>query len=320
MKKSIYVLSAVFFTLFQVSAWQQQAGKDVSWAFQVPDKAPPPSTAESGPVHVPGSSKTYTPAQIDDLYAPPDWFPDEHPPAPSIVLTGKKPGGMACGSCHLMSGRGHPESADLAGLSAAYIMREMADFKSGARTGSGMNNISKAISEDDIRQASEWFASLKPTVVWTKVVEADTVPKSWVNRGRMRFPLPGGATEPLGNRIITLPQDPERIESRDPHIGFIAYVPFGSLKRGEALVKTGGSGKTVQCGICHGPDLNGLGEIPRIAGLHPIYIARQLYNFKSGASAGVQDVLMKQVVTRLTDEDIVALAAYVGSLAPRGAQ
>jgi cytochrome c553 len=132
----------------------------------------------------------------------------------------------------------------------------------------------------------------------------------------MRFALPGGGTEPLGNRIVTVPQDPERIESRDPHLGFIAYVPFGSLKKGEALVKTGGSGKTIQCRICHGPDLKGLGEIPRIAGVHPIYIARQLYNFKSGANGGVQAVLMKQVVTGLSDEDIVALAAYVGSQAP----
>lgn len=132
-------------------------------------------------MHVPGSAKSYTPAQIDDLYASPDWFPDEHPVAPSIVLAGKKPGGMACGSCHRMSGRGHRESADLAGLPLGYLIRQMAEFKSDARRGSGMNNIVKAISDDDVRQASEWFASMKPTVVWTKVVEADTVLKSWVN-------------------------------------------------------------------------------------------------------------------------------------------
>jgi len=316
MNKPSWIAGFAVLTIFQASAWQQQSGKDLSWAFQVPDKNPPPSSGNNGPMHVPGSAKSYMPAQIDDLYAPPDWFPDEHPVAPSIVLAGKKPGGMACGSCHLMSGRGHPESADLAGLAPGYIMRQMADFRSEARRGSGMNNIAKAISEDDMRQASEWFAALKPATVWTKVVEADTAPKTWVNRGRMRFPLSGGETEPLGNRIITVPQDPERIENRDPHIGFIAYVPFGSMKQGEALVKTGGSGKTVQCGICHGPDLKGLGEVPRIAGMHPIYIARQLYNFKSGANAGVQDVLMKQVVTQLTDQDIIALAAYVGSLAP----
>jgi cytochrome c553 len=317
MKKLRWMIGLAFLAVFAASAWQQQSGKDLSWAFQLPDKTPPPSAAESGPKQVPGSSKSYTQAQIDDLFAPPDWFPDEHAPAAPIVLTGKKPTGMACGSCHLMSGRGHPESADLAGMAPAYIARQMAEFKSGARKDAApMNAIAQGISDDDARQASQWFASLKPTVIWTKVVEADTVPKTWVNRGRMRFALPGGGTEPLGNRIITVPQDPERIESRDPHIGFIAYVPFGSLKKGEALVKTGGSGKTIQCGICHGPDLKGLGEVPRIAGVHPIYIARQLYNFKSGANGGGYAPLMKQVVAQLSDEDIVALAAYVGSQAP----
>ncbi len=316
MKKLSWMVGLALLAVVVASAWQQ-TGKDLSWAFPVASKNPPPSAAESGPKQVPGSSKTYTPAQIDDLFAPPDWFPDEHPAAPAIILAGKKPTGMACGSCHLMNGRGHPESADLAGLNAEFLIRQMAEFKSGARRDAPpMNGIAKATSDEDARLASEWFASLKPTQVWTKVVEADTVPKTWVNRGRMRFALPGGATEPLGNRIITLPQDAERIEERDPHIGMIAYVPFGSPKKGEALAKTGGSGKTIQCGICHGPDLKGLGEVPRIAGMHPIYIARQLYNFKSGANGGVQAALMKQVVTGLSDEDIVALAAYIGSQAP----
>ncbi len=317
MKKLSWMVGLALFAVLAASAWQQQNRKDLSWAYQVASDNPPPSAAETGPKQLAGSSKSYTQAQIDDLFATPDWFPEEHPPAPSIVLTGKKPTGMACGSCHLMSGRGHPESADLAGMASGYLARQMADFKSGARRDAApMNAIAKGISDEDARQASEWFASLKPTVIWTKVVEADSVPKTWVNRGRMRFALPGGGTEPLGNRIITVPQDPEKIESRDPHLGFIAYAPFGSLKKGEALVKTGGAGKTIQCGICHGPDLKGLGEIPRIAGVHPIYIARQLYNFKSGANGGVQAALMKQVVTGLSDEDIVALAAYVGSLAP----
>ena len=56
--------------------------------------------------------------------------------------------------------------------------------------------------------------------------------------------------------------------------------------------------------------------MPRLAGLHPIYIARQLYLFKDGNRNGVDAQLMKKAVAQLTDEDIVALAAYLGSLAP----
>jgi len=80
------------------------------------------------------------------------------------------------------------------------------------------------------------------------------------------------------------------------------------------LVKTGGSGKTIACATCHGDALQGLGSIPRIAGLHPIYIARQIYSFRDGDRHGLEAALMKKPVEKLTDADIVAIAAYVGGL------
>ena len=82
------------------------------------------------------------------------------------------------------------------------------------------------------------------------------------------------------------------------------------------LFGAGGSGKSVACSICHGDALKGLGNVPRLAGLHPIYIARQLYLFKDGSRNGIDAQLMKKAVAQLTDEDILALSAYLGSLAP----
>jgi len=295
---------------------QAPEGKDLTWAFPVPDKVQP--TPDTTKLHqLPGSSLSLTAPQIDDLLNPPDWFPNEHPAPPKIVVHGVAPNALACGSCHLMSGHGHPESATLAGLSANYIMRQMEYFKSGARKEPArMNVIARQVTDEESRQAAEYFAALKP-VVWTKVVEADSAPKTIVLRSRMRLPAPGGGMEPLGNRIMTLPLDAERVEERDPHAdsGFTAYVPKGSLKKGEALAKNT-SGKTVQCAICHGKDLRGIGDVPRIAGLQPIYIVRQLYNFKNGGANGGLDQLMKQVVENLSDDDILNLAAYVASVAP----
>ena len=321
----VFALAVLTLVAAHAQAPAPSAG-DLSWAFPVPDKTPPPSEENGMPKRLPGSTKAYTQQQIDDQFAPPDWFPDQHPAPPQVVLKGMRPGVQACGSCHLMSGLGHPESGNLAGLQPEYFLRQMADFKSGARkdppeyTASAraarMNGIAKAISEQDAREAAEWFASLKPEVYY-KVVEADTVPKSWVNGGRMRLPLPSGGTEPLGHRIITMPQDAVRVELRDPHSGFIAYVPKGSLKKGEALVNTNSlSGKTLNCAICHGEGLKGLGDVPRIAGLHPIYIVLQLYNFKTGASNGASGALMKRVVANLTEDDMIAIAAYVAAQAP----
>jgi cytochrome c553 len=322
--KNLACAMTALMALFAVAgrSQQQQAGKSLVWAYPVPDKAPP-SSGKDGPKSLPNSSKSYTQAQIDDQFNPPDWYPNEHGPLPKLVAKGIQ--AQACGSCHLMSGLGHPESADLAGLPYEYMVRQMADFKSGLRKdpaihdasarAARMQNIAAGLPEDDMRDAVKWFSTLKPAV-WYKVIEAQTVPKTWVNGGRMRLPLPGGETEPLGNRIITLPQDPERVESRDPHSGFIAYVPTGSIKRGEALVTTGGNGKTIQCAICHGEGLKGLGDIPRIAGVHPIYVVRQLFNIQTGANTSSAAAPMKKVVEKLTEDDMIAIAAYTASLAP----
>ena len=296
------------------SGWAQTRSQ---WPCLVPDKEQPPPKAEAGPIRIPDSSKTYTAAEIDNLAHPPDWFPDEHGPVPRVVEGASGLAALACGSCHLMRGQGHPESADLAGMPVEYIVRQMTDFKNGTRIDPArMNAIAKITSEEDARKAAEWFAALKPTV-WVKVMESPTVPKSFVStRGRMRLPLPAGGTEPLGNRIIELPQDAARAESRDPHSGFVAYVPVGSIEKGKRLVASGGAGKTINCNICHGDDLKGLGDVPRIAGLHPIYIGRQLYAFQGSEYSGTSAALMKKVVAKLADDDILAISAYVASLAP----
>ncbi|PWU02002.1 MAG: cytochrome C [Terriglobia bacterium] len=295
----------------------QTAPARPAWAFLTPDKEQPQVPEEKAPIRIPASSKSYTAAEIDNLSNPPDWFPEEHGALPKVVQGGPGSTALACGACHLMSGQGHPESADLAGLPVEYLVRQMVDFRDGKRIDPArMNAIAKVTSDEDIRKAAEWGAALKP-VVWVKVMESSTVPKSYVStKGRMRLPHPAGGTEPLGKRIIELPQDPARATSRDPHSGFVAYVPPGSIAKGETLVKSGGSGKTIACTICHGDDLKGLGDVPRIAGLHPVYIVRQLYGFQGKDYSGTSAALMRKVVARLDEDDMIAIAAYAASLAP----
>jgi cytochrome c553 len=93
-------------------------------------------------------------------------------------------------------------------------------------------------------------------------------------------------------------------------------VPPDSLSEGQLLVATGGDGKTIACTICHGPTLRGLGEVPSIAGQSPANIARQLYLFETGDRAGSWAPLMKNVVEKLTNDDIVAISAFIASLEP----
>ena len=288
-----------------------------AWAYPVnPTLTPLDDTVHK---HLADSTKAYTQAQIDDGFNPPDWYPQDHPPMPDVVAHGRKAANArACALCHLTSGGGQPESALLAGLPVGYIMRQMAEFKSGARHGAGgvaMIPIAQGLNEEDFKAAAEYFTSLK-IPVWYKVVESATVPKSYLGNGAIRLPLEHGGTEPIGNRIIELPQDDKNAESRNPRVGFVAHVPPGSIKKGEAIVTTGADGKTLPCATCHGPDLKGLGEIPPIIGRSPMYVYRQLNDIKIGTRNGAMALLMKGVVEKLTDDDMIAIAAYLVSRGP----
>jgi cytochrome c553 len=95
----------------------------------------------------------------------------------------------------------------------------------------------------------------------------------------------------------------------------VAYVPKGSIAKGEALVTTGG-GKTIACGTCHGPTLQGIGDVPGIAGRHPNYIVRQMWDIQNGDRAGPSAALMRPVVEKLSNDDMLAIAAYVASRSP----
>lgn len=306
-----------FMIVFALIAADAIAADSMDWAYPV---TPKPAPLDS--VHLkraPGSERQYTQAQIDDPFNPPDWFPNEHPPMPEIVARGgAKPAGRACAQCHLPSGDGHPESSSLAGLPAAYIVRQMAAFKNGERKGirpGVMIAMAKVLSDAEVQAAADYFAALKPSRGYNKVIEVDTVPASYVGPGGMRFALGDGSIEPIGSRIIVLPQDPERAALRDPKSGFVDYVPRGSIARGGKLM-AGGDGKTVACTICHGADLKGLGEVPGIIGRPATYIFRQLNDMKTGNRSGPWVALMKQVVDPLSQDDMIALAAFLGSVDP----
>ena len=288
------------------------AADSPDWAY--PETPKPQQLDNTEMKSVPGSTKQYTQAQVDDPFNPPDWFPDEHPPMPQIVAHGgAKPAGRACAQCHLPSGDGHPESASLAGLPVAYVHRQMQSFKTGIRSNvraGVMIAMAQVLTDDEVKAASEYFNKLKPTAGYNKLVETDTVPKSYIGAGGMRFAAPDGGTEPIGERIINLPNDATEAKLRDPHSGFTDYVPAGSVAKGQALVN-GGGGKTVACSLCHGPDLRGNGEVPGITGRTATYIFRQLNDIQSGARNGLGVSFMKPAVANLTQGDMIAIAAFL---------
>ena len=68
-----------------------EAAERPDWAFPVTDKVQPHSTTDHGePKTPPGTTKSYTREQIDDLSDPPDWYPDMRPPMPQVVAHGSR--------------------------------------------------------------------------------------------------------------------------------------------------------------------------------------------------------------------------------------
>ena len=241
---------------------------------------------------------------------------------PDVVAHGKKPDVWACGLCHYPNGKGRQENAGVAGLPVDYFIQTMHDFRDGKRISAEprknnsklMMAFAKGMTDDEIKAAAEYFGAMKWTP-WIKVIEASTVPKTHNSNGM--FLVEGDEKEPLGKRILETPVNAEATEIlRDPHSSFLAYVPVGSIKKGEALVTSGGAGKTTQCAVCHGADLKGLGPVPGIAGRSPSYLARQMYDMQQGARNGTWTQLMKPVVANLSDEDIIDIAAYTASRMP----
>ena len=316
MKTSSAVLMAL------LTAGLSFAADPPQWAYGTAPASPAPAGRgqaaapdNTTPRTLAGSTLSFTLPQIRDGFGPADWYPGDHPPMPEIVARGRRSDVRACALCHYPNGKGRAENAPIAGYPVAYFIQQMADFKNGNRKSAdpkkantnAMIAIAKAMTDEEIKASAEYFGSMKWTP-WIKVVESATAPKTRV-AGGLFLALEGGEKEPLGARIIEVPENTEATETlRDPRSGFIAYVPVGSIKKGEALAKS--------CGVCHGADLKGLGPVPGLAGRSPSYLMRQMFDMQQGTRKGLWTELMKPVVAHLTEDDMLNLVAYTASLKP----
>jgi cytochrome c553 len=301
-----------------------------AWAYGFPAAGAPAAPAQPGgrggqpdtaPKRLSGSDLEFTPQQIRDGFGPADWFPNDHPKMPEIVAKGRRPDVRACSLCHYPNGKGRPENAPVSGFPVQYFIQQMQDFKNGVRKSAeprkGNTNImiaiAKAMTDEEIKASAEYFGAM-PWTPWIRVVEGDSVPKTRIAAG-LFIPLESGEKEPLGRRIIEVPENTELSEVfRSPRSGFVAYVPPGSIRAGEQLANS--NAKTIACASCHGAGLKGLGPVPGIAGRSPSYLVRQMYDMQAGARKGQWTALMTKVVAQLSEDDMLVLAAYAASLKP----
>jgi len=270
---------------------------------------------------LPGAASKFTRREIYFDFGPADWYPGDHPPMPDIVAHGKQALGVrACALCHYPNGQGKMENGGVAGLPAAYVLQQLNGFKTGARRSADprkantneMARIAQLLTEEDAKAAANYFAALK-WLPYVKVRESATAPAVRSTVNGLFLSIAGAEPIPLGQRIVEVAENPERTDvTRDPRSGFIAYVPIGAIAKGETLA-TSENTKTKQCGLCHGPDLRGKGNVPGIAGRTASYLSRQLWDIKQGAR---KSAVMGPLVGNLEIEDIVNLVAYVASRTP----
>jgi cytochrome c553 len=331
---SLVALASIAVAAVVVSA---QVPAPPPWAYGYvaagPDPAPPACAKDSKPLDcarmqaprptdvthkLADSDRTFTEYQIHYDYGPADWFPGDHSPMPDIVARGRESDKLrACGLCHYPNGHGRPENASPAGLPAAYVLQQLHAFRNGTRKSADprkananeMIQIARYMTEAEMKITADYYASITRRP-WITVVETDTVPRTRAGVNGLFVPLPGNETEALGRRIVEVPENPEFTERlRSPRSGYVAYVPVGSVARGEEIVTKGG-GKTVQCTLCHGPNLRGVANVPGIVDLPASYIVRQLFDVQAGTR---ESPLMKPVVAKLNEDDMIAIAAYLAS-------
>jgi cytochrome c553 len=279
-----------------------------------------------------GSQESFTMGEVWNFYGPADWYPQDHPPAPDIVAFGREGDGIpACAMCHMHNGQGLMQNGSVIGLSEEYILRQLHEFNAGLRESSDTNKsnsyamaaIGRKLTEEDMQTAAAYYSKIKPQK-WVEVVESDVVPQFKASTNGL-FTKVSDETGPLGERLIEMPKDAfEATRLRSPRGQWIAYTPVGSLERGKLLVETGSTiengetvfGRTIPCAACHGGDMRGSFLGPTIAGRSPSYLARQMFDFQSGSRAGEKAVLMIPTLQNLTNNDVIAIVAYISSLDP----
>ncbi|MGL1956645.1 MAG: cytochrome c4 [Colwellia sp.] len=196
----------------------------------------------------------------------------------AVAVQGDAEAGKAksavCGACHGANGiNPNPTYPDLAGQHAAYIVKQLADFKSGARTDMMMAPMALNLSEQDMADLGAYFESQK--------------------RGSEQ------AASSEGVSATSTAATP--VESVDVvTMTYAKNLYVGKVKAGQE--------KSVMCASCHGVDGNSVvPSYPTLAGQSANYLAKQLADFKSGARV---DPVMVGMVVALSNTDMDDLAAY----------
>jgi len=133
------------------------------------------------------------------------------------------------------------------------------------------------------------------------------VPKSFVGPGNSGWCIRPAGTEPWAPHH-RVPENEEDVVYRDPRSGFVAYVPKGSIARARPCHQR--RRQTVACDTCHGANCREWASARHLRGRHPttsFAVVEHAERRPHRPSAA----LMRPVVEKLSNDDMLAIAAYV---------
>jgi cytochrome c553 len=119
-----------------------------------------------------------------------------------------------------------------------------------------------------------------------------------------------GMTSQLGDDMIQKlaafysSQKPPQGRAGDPKL----------VQAGKAIYEGGiPQAKVPACATCHGKNAEGNAGFPRLAGQHAEYLVKQLVLFKSAGRAGGNAVVMHNITTEISFDQMQAVAAFLAS-------
>jgi cytochrome c553 len=113
-------------------------------------------------------------------------------------------------------------------------------------------------------------------------------------------------------------KDLDAADSRDLAAYFSAMPPAAAddgdratASAGQVLYRQGIPAlNIVACAVCHGPNAQGIGEIPRLGGLSAAYLKTRLDQWAHGKPA-YASAPMSRIASQLSTREIDALASYL---------
>jgi cytochrome c553 len=196
--------------------------------------------------------------------------------AESNINAGKQKA-ASCASCHGDDGNSMVATfPKLAQQHSSYLEQQLHAFKDGSRSDPMMSPMAMALSDEDIKDISSYYATQKISENALPTLESDDDEK------------------PAGNKNI---QD---------------LIAQGSnLYRNGNLTS-----EVSACIACHGPfgEGNKPASFPALKSQHADYLIKTLNDFKSGSRSNNPENIMHMIAKKMTDEEIKAVAYRISMM------